>query len=75
MFISLILEFACDNSVSALPLLVYFAPNAVHMNRLPRLPMTVIEHHQHARGHQGLGRDYFEYIAILLLTSSVVCKS
>ncbi len=50
-------EFAYNNSVSAATGL---APNEVHMNRLPRLPMTVIEH-QYARGHQSLDRDQVEY--------------
>ena len=43
-------EFAYNNSVSAATGL---APNEVHMNRLPRLPLTIFEHH-YARGHQSL---------------------
>ena len=51
-------EFAYNNSVSAATGL---APNEVHMNRLPRLPLAVFEH-MCARGHQSLARDQFEYI-------------
>ena len=50
-------EFAYNNSVSAATRLV---PNEVHMNRLPRLPLTIFEHH-YARGHQSLARDHLEY--------------
>lgn len=50
-------EFAYNNSVNAATGL---APNEVHINRLPRLPMTVIEH-QYARDHQSLDRDQLEY--------------
>lgn len=50
-------EFAYNNSVSAATGL---GPNEVHMNRLPRLPMTVLEHPD-ARGHQSLHRDQLEY--------------
>ena len=50
-------EFAYNNSVSAATGL---APNEVHMNRLPRLPLTIFEHH-YARGHQSLARDHLEY--------------
>ena len=46
-------EFAYNNSVSAATGL---APNEVHMNRLPHLPLTVFEH-PYARGHQSLARD------------------
>ena len=41
-------EFAYNNSTSAATRLV---PNEVHMNRLPRLPLTIFEH-RYARGHQ-----------------------
>ena len=37
------------------------APDKVHMNRLPRLPLTVFEH-PYARGHQSLARDQLEYV-------------
>ena len=50
-------EFAHNNSVSAATGL---APIEVHMNGLPRLPMTVFEQ-QYARGHQSLDRDQLEY--------------
>ena len=50
-------EFAYNNSVSAATGL---APNEVHMNRLTRLPMTVLEH-PYARGHQSFHRDQLEY--------------
>ncbi|CAB1104650.1 unnamed protein product [Ectocarpus sp. CCAP 1310/34] len=50
-------EFAYNNSVSAATGL---APNEVHINRLPRMPMTVFEH-PYARGHQSLHRDQLEY--------------
>ena len=46
-----------NNSVSAATGL---APNEVHLGRLPRLPLTVIER-RGVRGHQGLGRDQLEY--------------
>lgn len=36
------------------------APNEVHMNYLPRLPLTTFEHH-YARGHQILARGHLEY--------------
>ena len=48
---------AYNNSVSAATGL---APIEVHMNRLPRLPLTVVEHH-FAPGHQSLARDHLEY--------------
>ena len=50
-------ESAYNNSVSEATGL---APNEVHMNRLPRLPLTVLEH-PYARGHQSLDRDQLEY--------------
>ena len=50
-------EFACNNSVSAATGL---APNEVHMNRFPRLPVTIFKH-RYARGHQSLARDHLEY--------------
>ena len=51
-------ELYYNNSVSAATGL---APNEVHiMNRLPRLPLTIFEHH-YARGHQSLARDHLEY--------------
>ena len=50
-------ESAYNNSVSAATGL---APNEVHLGRLPRLPLTVIER-RGARGHQGLERDQVEY--------------
>ena len=39
-------------------------PNEVHMNRLPRLPLTVFQHPYlyYARGHQSLARDQLEYV-------------
>ena len=51
-------EFACNTSVSAAAGL---APNEVHMNRLPRLPLTAFEH-PYASGHQSLARDQLEYV-------------
>ena len=51
-------ESAYNNSVRAATGL---APNEVHMNRLPRLPLTVFEQ-PHARGHQSLARDQLEYV-------------
>ena len=53
-------EFAYSNSVSAAAGL---APNEVHMNRLPRLPLTVFEH-PYARGHQSLASDQLEYVDV-----------
>ena len=50
-------EFSYYNSVSAATGL---APNEVHMNRLPHLPLTIFEHH-YALGHQSLARDHLEY--------------
>ena len=50
-------EFAYNQSVSAATGL---ASNEVHLNRLVRRPMTMIEH-PYARGHQNLGRDHLEY--------------
>ena len=50
-------EVAYNNSVSAATGL---APNEVHLGRLPRLPVTVIEC-QGLSGHQGLQRDQLEY--------------
>ena len=50
-------EFANNNAVSAATGL---APNEVHVNRLPRLPLTIFEYH-YARGHQSLARDHLEY--------------
>ena len=52
------MEFAYNNSVSAA---IGLAPNEVHMNRLPCLPLTVFEH-PYARGHQSLARDQLEYV-------------
>ena len=51
------MEFAYNNSVSAGTGL---APNEVHMNRLPRLSLTIFEHH-YAQGHQSLACDHLEY--------------
>ena len=51
------MEFASNNSVSAATGL---ASNEVHMLRLPRLPLTIFDHH-YARGHQSLARDHLEY--------------
>ena len=51
------MEYAYNNSVSAATGL---APNEVHMNRLPRSPLTIFEH-RYARGHQSLARDHLEY--------------
>ena len=48
---------AYNNSVSAATGL---APNEVHMNRLPRSPLTIFEH-RYARGHQSLARDHLEH--------------
>ena len=50
-------KFAYNNSVGAATGL---APYEVHMNRLPRLPLTVFEH-RYARGNQSLVRDHLEY--------------
>lgn len=50
-------ESAYNNSVSVATGL---APNEVHLGRLPRLPLTVIER-RGACGHQGLERDQVEY--------------
>ena len=36
------------------------APSEVLMNRLPRLPLTIVEHH-YAGGHQSLARDHLDY--------------
>ena len=51
------LQFAYNNSVSAATGL---APEEVHMGRLPRLHLTVIERNGVA-GHQSLARDYLAY--------------
>ena len=51
-------KFAYNISVSAATGL---APNEAHMNRLPRLPLTVVEY-PHARGHKSLARDQPEYV-------------
>ena len=51
------MEFACNNSVSAA---IRLTPDEVHMNRLPRLPLTIFEHH-YARGHQSIAHDHLEY--------------
>ena len=51
-------EFVYNNAVSAATGL---APNQVHMNRLPRFPMTVFDN-VYARGHQSLARDQLEYV-------------
>ena len=50
-------EFAYNNSVSAVTGL---APNAVHMDRLPRLLLTVFERTGVA-GHQSRARDHLAY--------------
>ena len=50
-------ESAYNNSVSAATGL---APNEIHLGRLPRLPLTVIER-RGACGHQSLERDQLEY--------------
>ena len=50
-------EFAYNNSVSAATGL---APNEVHMGRLPRLPLTVIDR-TGVVGHQSLARDHLAY--------------
>ena len=50
-------KFAYNYSVSAATGL---APTEVHMNRLPRLSLTIFEQH-YARGHQSLARDQLEY--------------
>ena len=47
-------EFAYNNSVTAGTGL---APNEVHMDRIPRLPLTVFERTGVA-GYQSLGRDH-----------------
>ena len=49
-------EFTYNNSVSAATGLV---PNEMHMNCLPHLPLTIVEH-RYARGHQRLTRDRLE---------------
>ena len=51
-------EFAYNNSVSTATGL---APNEVHMNCLPRLPLTVFEH-PYSRGHRSLARDRLEFV-------------
>lgn len=51
------MEFAYNNSVSTATGLTL---SEVHINRLPRLPMTVIEH-RYARGYRSLPRAHFEY--------------
>lgn len=61
-------EMAYSNSVSAVTGL---APNDVHLNRLPRLPLTVIDH-PYAQGHQSLRRYQLECYKSLQLTASVV---
>ena len=50
-------EFAYNNMVSAATSL---PPNEVHMGRLPRLPLTVVDHTGVAR-HQSLVRDHLAY--------------
>ena len=50
-------ECAYNNSVSTATGL---APNEVHMNRLPHLPLTIFEN-RYARGRQSLARDHLEY--------------
>ena len=50
-------ELAYNDYVSAA---IGLAPNEVHMNRLPRLPLTIFEH-RYARGHQSPARDHLEY--------------
>ena len=50
-------EFAYNSSVSAVTGL---ALNEVHMGRLPRLPLTVLERTGVA-GHQSLARDHLAY--------------
>ena len=47
-------EFAYNNSVSATTCL---APNEVHMDRLPRLPLAVFDRNG-VEGHQSLARDH-----------------
>ena len=49
-------ECAYNNSVSAATGL---APNEVHMNRLPRLPLTIFKH-RYARSHRSLARDHLD---------------
>ena len=51
-------EFTHNNSVNAATGL---APNEVHMNRPPRLPLSVFER-PYAGGHQSLDRDQLEYV-------------
>ena len=53
-------EFAYNNSVSVA---IGLAPNEVHMDRLPRLPLTVFEH-PYARGHRSLARGQIEYVGL-----------
>ena len=50
-------EFAYNNSVSAA---TGPTPNDVHINRLPRLPLTVFDR-TGVVGHQGLARDHLAY--------------
>ena len=50
-------EFAYSNSVSAATAL---APNEAHMDRLPRLPLTVFAR-AGVVGHQSLARDHLAY--------------
>ena len=50
------MEFAYNNSVSAATGL---DPNKVPMGRLPRSPLTIVEH-RYARGHQSLARNHLE---------------
>ena len=51
------MTFADNNCVSAATGL---APNELHMNCLPRLPLTIFEH-RYARGQQSLASDHLEY--------------
>ena len=50
-------EYAFNNSVSAA---TGFAPNEVHIGRLPHLPLTVFDR-SHGGAHQSLDRDHLAY--------------
>ncbi|CAB1109164.1 unnamed protein product [Ectocarpus sp. CCAP 1310/34] len=50
-------EFAYNNSVNQSTGL---APNKIHIERIPRLPLSVFDHPT-VGGHQGLARDQLEY--------------
>ena len=68
-------EFPYNNSVSAA---TGFAPNEVHMGRLPSLPLGVFERTGFA-GHQSLARDHLAYCDLVAdrqqRANDVVCRN